>query len=271
MQKLILSFLLLATFLAGCQYIKKDKEKSTPLAEVNGDVLTLEGFRSTFTDEQWSNLTEEQKKQEIEDWVNITLLSQEAEAQDIDNEKSIQQRIEYARKKIKANALISKRLAGISIGEEELFNYYRLHQGDFQTKLMEYDVQRILCKDAATAGIVLKRILNDGYDFNQAVSEQSLESLREKQGRMGFVTSAGEDSLFWRAAHELKENMPGLAVIEGQNYIIRVISQREGTQDANFEEYRSEIRDILLREKKQQVYNDLVRELKMKANGIYYY
>ncbi len=271
MSRTSLIVLLLFILAAGCVRGPKEDEHQTPLAEVNGDVLTQESFRSTFTDEQWNNLSAEQKKQEIENWVNLTLLAQEAEKQNLQEEQAVKQRLDYAQKKVKANALISKRLASIAIGEEELFNYYRIHQSEFQGKLMEYDIQRILCPDAASANTLLKRIKEEGYDFNLAVAEYSQEPLKQHQGRMGFVTAAGEDSLYWRAAHELPDNTPGIVTVDGKTYILRYVQQREGTQDANFAEYRKEIRAILLRERKQQVYEEIIRELKMKTPGIYYY
>ncbi len=268
LHRFALAFLLLLAVLSACERSRGDK--ATPLAEVNGEVLTLEGFRSTFSDEQWQRLSSEQRKTEIENWVNVTLLAQAAAEQKLDEEKAVQQRIDYAVKKVKANALIAQRLANISIGEEELFNYYRLHRSEFQSKLLEYDVQRILLRDESAAQILLKR-LREGYDFNAAVSEQSQELLRDKGGRMGFVTASGKDSLFWRAAHELKPNEAGTVTVDGQSYVLRHTQQREGSQDANFTEYRGEIRAILLREKQKQAFDDLVRELKMRSNKIFYY
>ena len=269
MRKYLILLLLLLIAFSGCKS-GKGNEKLTRLAEVNGEVLYLEEFRSTFTDEQWNNLSAEQKKQEIEDWINVTLLAMEADALKLDEEKAVKQRIDYATKKVKANALISKRLANISIGEEELFNYYRVHQSDFQSKLLEYDVQRILCRDASTADILLKR-LQGGYDFYAAVSEFSQESLKDNQGRMGFVSASGADSLYWRGVRTLEPNKPGIAKIQDKVYILRHTAQREGDQDANFTEYRSEIRAILLREHQKQVYEELVRELRMGSEGIYNY
>ena len=99
MRKFFPLLVLLLALFAACDRDKDAREKLTPLAEVNGDVLTLEGFRSTFTDEQWNNLTAEQKKQEIENWVKLTLLAQEAEAQELDEERAVKQRVDYAAKK----------------------------------------------------------------------------------------------------------------------------------------------------------------------------
>jgi parvulin-like peptidyl-prolyl isomerase len=88
---------------------------------------------------------------------------------------------------------------------------------------------------------------------------------------MGYVTANGPDSLFWRAVHGLKKDEPGrLATADGV-YLLRYINQREGSQEANFEDYKGEIRAILLAEKLNQVYEDLLRELKAKDNKIYYY
>ena len=262
---------MLALGFAACAKEEQTERKLTPLAEVNGEQLSLEGFRSTFTTEQWNSLSPEQKKQEIENWVNLTLLAQEAQAQKLDEELAVRQRIDYANKKVMANALISKRLASVSIGEEELFDYFRIHQSEYQGKLPEYDIQRILCSDATSANALLQRLANEAYDFDLAVAEFSQEALKAEQGRMGFVTAAGDDSLFWQAARELPANNPGLATIEGKTYILRHLQQRDGAQDASFTEYADDIRAILLKERRQQVYEDLIRELKAKTREIYYY
>jgi len=263
----LIPFLLCLALLFAC---KVKQEPGTPLAQVNDDVLTLEAFRSTFSEEQWNRLSSEQRKREIEDWVNVTLLAQEADRLKLNEEQAIRQRMDYAVKKVKANALIAQRLANITISEDQLFNYYRVHQADFQTRLMEYHVQRIFLREKNSAEILLKRI-KDGYNFSEAVLNHSQENLRENLGNLGFVASGGADSLFWKAARDLKQNEPGLLAANDGFYILRWTEQREGSQEANFEEYRAEIRTILLRERRKQVYEELVRELKMKTDKVYYY
>lgn len=263
--------LILFLLLAGCGNKDKSVEKLNPLAEVEGEIMYQEAFRGLFTDEQWDSMSPEERKKEIENWVNLTLMAKEADEMGLDEDPAVRLRMDFAQKKIKANALISQRLASINIGEEELFNYYRVHQNEFQRKLMEYDVQRLLCQDSSTAAAILSKLRDGDYDFNQAVAEYSQESLREQQGRMGFVTADGPDSLFWRAAHELALNTPGTVTVNGKTYILRSLQQREGSQDANFGEYRNEIRAILIKERRQQVYDKLIRELKKKYPKIYYY
>ncbi|NLW18499.1 MAG: hypothetical protein GXY81_02290 [Candidatus Cloacimonetes bacterium] len=271
MRRLGLLLLLVLLFLAGCGKKDSDADQLSPLAEVEGDIMYQEAFRALFTDEQWDSMGPEERKKEIENWVNLTLLAKEADELELNKDPAVRLRADFAQKKIKANALISQRLASINIGEEELFNYYRVHQNEFQGKLMEYDIQRLLCRDPASAAAILSKLREEGYDFDQAVAEYSQETLREQQGRMGFVTAEGPDSLFWRAAHELALNTPGMVNVNGRTYILRSLQQREGTQDANFGEYRNEIRTILIKERRQQVYDNLIRELKKKYPKIYYY
>lgn len=270
MKRFLIAAIMVFILCSSCE-LKKEKEEFTPLAEVNGEVLTLEAFRSLYTDEQWNKLSETQKRKEIENWVNLTILAQEADKEKISEENATKLRIDYAVKKVKANALLARKLANLTISEEEMFNYYRLHQADFTKKLMEYNIQRILCPDENAAKNLLNKIKTSEYDFNLAVIENSLEELKYKQGRMGFVSANSPDSLFWKAAYKLKINEPGIVTVNGKTYIIRYTEQREGTQEATFVDYRNEIYELLLKEKKQQVYNDLVRELKIKNNNIYYY
>jgi len=268
MRRVLLPVLVCLVLLCGCK--RKEERPSTPLAQVNGETLYLEDFRATFSDEQWAALSPEQKKQEIEDWVNVTLLAQAAEEQKLDQESGVKQRIDYAARKIKANALIARRMSQMEISEEALFAYYRLHRSDFQGKLQEYDVQRIFLTDANAASILFKR-LQEGLNFDEAALSYSQEPLKDKLGYMGYVTANGPDSLFWRAVHGLKKDEPGrLATADGV-YLLRYINQREGSKEANFEDYKGEIRAILLAEKLNQVYEDLLRELKAKDNKIHYY
>jgi len=269
MKKLLL-ILLCLPLLMGLSCKKKQDKSSPPVAQVSEDILREDAFRSTFSDEQWNALTAQQRKKYAEDWVNLTLLAREADAQGISDQPAIRQKLDYASKKVKANALIAKRLAGISIGEDELFNYYRLHQGEFKGKVLEYNVQRIYLKDETAAANLLARLRN-GLDFDEAVRTSSVENLRSSLGNMGFVSSAGADTLFWQQARALKDGELGMFAADGGWYIIRHTGSREGEQDAGFEDFKAEIRSRMLAERQHQVYEELLRELKAKNNDIYYY
>lgn len=252
----------------GCSQ-RKD-EKGIALAQVNGETLYLENFKATFGVENWDSLSPELRKKYIEDWVNLTVLAQYADKQDIGKEATVRQRISYATKKVKANALIAARLNEVQVSEDQMFNYFRLHQAEFQKNAVEYSVQRIALKDKLIAENVMTQ-LNAGMNFNEAVQRYSQEEIKAKNGMMGFVAAAGADSLFWLAARDLHENGFGLVNKDQLWFVFRILEQRSTAQEANFEDYRAEIKRKVLLEKQDQIYQELIKDIKSQTDKIYYY
>lgn len=269
MQRFIPILLIIIAFAGfGCR--KKEKVASTPVAQVSDDILSEDGFKSLFSEEDWAAMTPQQRKKHSENWVNLTLLAQAADEQGLGKDPAVRQRIDLAVKKVKANALIARKLAGLEVSEDELFNYYRVHQGDFKSMMPEYNIQRVFVKSKAAADDVVARV-KGGLDFNEAVLSFSVEALKNNLGNMGFVSGTGPDSLFWQKARVLREKELAVLEVPDGAYVFRQTGSREGSQPAGFEEYRGEIRERILKERRQQVYENLLRELKMRNNEIYYY
>lgn len=248
----------------------KKEEKGVALAQVDKEILYLDDFKSTFAVEEWEKLSPETRKKYIEDWVNLTLLAHYADKQGLDKDKAVKQKINYAAKKVKANALIAKRLSEIEVSEDQLFNYFRLHQAEFQKNAVEYNIQRISLMDKISAENVLQQ-LNQGMSFAEAVQRYSTEELKNRGGFMGMVSASGPDSLFWLKARELKENEFGLIYKEPMWYVFRVLESKITPQEANFEDYREEIKRKVLLEKQDQVYQELIKAIKSQTSEIYYY
>lgn len=267
MKKYLVLLLLLTSLILSC---KKDKEESPILAQVGEEVLTEAAFNSLFSEAELDSLSGETRRKYIEDWVNLTVLAQAADQQELSQSQALKARMEYAGKKVKANALIAQRLATIRVSEDELFNYFRVHQGEFESNLKEYSLQRILIHDKTTAELILGR-LSSGLAFEEAVRNYSLEELKSNAGLMGWVSKAGADSSFWNAANALDLNTPALHNLGTNWYVFRIVEERLGSQQANFEDYKTEIRHRIIAEKEEQVYLDLVRELKARNDKIYYY
>lgn len=249
---------------------KKQVVKGVALAQVKDEVLYLEDFKATFGISDWDNLSPEQRKKFIEDWVNLTLLAQSADEQSLSKDRAVKQRILYAAKKVKANALISKRLAEIQISEDQMFNYFRLHQGEFQKNAVEYSIQRIALNDKISAENVLSQLAK-GMNFNDAVLRYSTEELKTRLGMMGFVSAASADSSFWLAARNLSENGTGIVSKDQLWFVFRIAESKVTAQEANFEDYRGEIKHKIILEKQDQVYQELLREIKSRTEKIYYY
>lgn len=248
----------------------KARDNSAKLAEVNGEVLTLEAFKSTFGVEEWDSLSIDLRKQYVEDWVNLTLLAQHAEKLDLDKQPALQQKISYATKKVKANALIASSLEDLKISEDQLFSYFRIHQADFLKPVLLYNIERIMLNDKISAENVLQQ-LNGGMSFPVAVRQHSTEALRYRGGSMGFVAPDSPDSMFWQCADNLDPEQYGILSVNNAWYVIRYTQTKDGDSVANFEDHRAEIKRRIILEKQEEVYQKLLREVKASEQSIYYY
>ncbi len=264
---LILPVLITICGLISCQ---RSTGESKKLAQVGNEILYEADFKANFSSDEWQNLSAENRKKYIEQWVNITLMAQEAEKMGFNKEEAIKQRIEYASKKILANALIASRMAELRISEDDMFNYYRLHLGEFQKPIQEYKIQRIFVYDRNKIDRI-KMEIRSGLAFGTAVGIYSEERLRDTGGFMGFVTNTGIDSVFWDVARNLKQGELGLVERDEGYYIIRQYEERSAVGEAGFEMFKDEIRKRILQERRQEVYEDLLLELKKINSKIYYY
>lgn len=249
---------------------KTKRDNSAPLAQVNDDILTETAFNSMFSAAELDTLSASVKRKYIEDWVNMTLLAQAADKSELLESAGMQARLDYAAKKVKSNFMIGQRLAGIRVSEDELFSYFRVHRADFENNLKEYSIQRIKLSDKATAELLLSRI-ESGLEFNEAVRTYSVEQLPSGDGLMGWVTRTSADSTWWNAALGLPLAVPAVSQQSGSWYVFRIVEERDSSEEANFEDYREEIRSRIIAQREEQVYQDLVRELKAQTNKIYYY
>lgn len=255
-------FIVLALTLTACSLFEN---KGEVIAQVDDVKLTMDEFKSNFTDAEWKALSSEQKKEYVQQWVNLVLLSQEATKQGLDKNRQVKNKMRYADQKILGNALIASHLAAEKISEEDLFNYYRIHQGEFNKPLMNYKVQRIFVTDYTLLNRVKLEIQN-GMKFEDAAKVYSQESLGKTGGFMGLVTSEDADSTFWLAVRNIKAME--LTTLQKDNgyYLLRYISEETGTNESGFEGMKDEIRRRILDERRKQVYDDLLKELKSKSD-----
>ena len=262
MIKALLPALLLLIILSGCSLFEK---KDEVVATVNKDKLTLSELKADFTDAGWKALTAEQKKAYAQEWVNLTLLSQEADKQGIGKDPQIKLKLKYAEMKIKGNALIASRLATQNITEEDMFNYYRIHQGEFSKSMLNYKVQRIFLTDHTMIDKVQQE-LDNGMKFEDAARLYSREPLGTDGGFMGIAAPEDADTTFWAAVHNLKLFETTVITKDKGWYLLRPYEEVPGTGGTGFEALKDQIRSRMLEERRQQVYDDLMKELRSKSD-----
>jgi foldase protein PrsA len=260
---LLFIFLLLVV---ACQEEVQQQQPQEIMVKVDGEVLTKKEFIANFTKQELTNLTAEQKQDFIEKWINLTLLAQEADEQKISQWPEIKAKIKNAAKKIKANALVAKTIKEVDVDEEELFNYYRVHKNKYTKKVKQYEVQRIFCQDEAKINEASRKIQTRELSFDQAARSYSEEDIASKSGYAGFLSKTEMNNKIWNALETLKKWHYKTVKTDNGYYIVMYHNVRTADLGKTYPEAKNEIKKILIEQKKENIYKNLISNLKSEAN-----
>ncbi len=262
--KLITFYILIFITVLSCNYQRKEEIEENIVAKVNNDFLTLEELRSNFTEDRWNELTLDEKKEFINDWIQLSLLAQESERLKLDKRMEIESRIKTAEKTVKSNALIAQKISEIVITEDDLFNYYKLHKSKFQKKTKEFRVQRIFIKKKSKLDSVLVNIKN-GLPFTEAAKMYSEEKIGAEGGYTGFLTKKKMEKTVWDKLNDLNKWYYTSIKINNGYYIMRYYETRYVDITKDFIEVRNQIREIVFENKRKKIYENLIKDLKNRA------
>ena len=260
----IITFLIIIIMIFSCA-----KKEEKIIAQVDNNKLLLEGFECNFDEDVWKNMKIEEKQKYIQDWIQLTLLSQEADKLKISETPEIQSKIKSAEMNIKSNALIAQRFSDITVSEEELFNYYKLHKSKFLKKSKEYKLQRIIITDDSELDMIRDEIKNTSFD--EAAEKYSEENIGRTGGFVGFISKKDVREVIWNTIIYLKKGRYKTVQIGNAFHIVRYTQNRLMAVEKNFSEVKEEIREIVMQNKKEENFKNLVEDLKTNANIIINY
>jgi len=253
--------ILLTVIITSCDLANTSKS-FTVLAKVDDDILTLEEMRETFGASNWERMKTETQKEHINQWINMTLIANLAKQdEEISSNPAVKFTAKNAEKKIYTNAIIAKRLNAMKITEEELYNYYRLHQAEFVQSSREFKVQRMFFRTEEEMRRVRAMLDARQVRFNGATEQFSQEPIGRNGGYMnGFVTQAGPDSLLWKELNKREKWAEVNMRYEGGWIIARYYDDREGSHNRSFFDVKEEIEKKMKAEKQNDLYNQILRE-----------
>nr|HPR17296.1 peptidylprolyl isomerase [Candidatus Cloacimonadota bacterium] len=256
----VISLLLIGISLLSCT---PQNEENYVVAQVNNQKLYIDDLRANFSETEWENVTKAQKEAIIQDWIRLSLLSQEAENTEIASTPVVQNKIRIAEMNIEANALLAQKLAEIDITEEDLFAYYRMHKTQYQKTHKEYAVQRIYLKkqsDLDSAVVAIK-----ATSFKDAALKYSQEPAGKNGGYLGFVSQSNFPTELWNVITKLKKYHFQSVETDDGIYIVRYYDNRDVETEKTFVEVRDEIYTILREQRKQETFDNLINDLRLKS------
>lgn len=165
---------LLAFLVLGCNRVDNDDV----VAQVNSDFLTIDALHALVPG--LSQLDSLQKAQYVENWIQETLLKQEAEKVLLDRDPSFNPQIETYRRRLLADKMMQKYMSeSAEVSEQEIRTYYNTHQESFRRNEDEIFALHVLLPSLDEAR-ELRKILRDN-DL-----EKKAEILRKYQNETGL-------------------------------------------------------------------------------------
>ncbi len=260
MKKIIIIFFVVT--LLSC--VQTEDEKI--VAQVNDVKLTFDEFKANFSNKDWEILTVEDKKEFIQDWVKLTLLAQEADVLEISQSPKLKEKIKSAEINIKANALIASKLTNITVSEDELFNYYKIHKSEYQTSHKEFKVQRIFTKERAKLSGILDAIKTTS--FKNAAILHSEEPAGKNGGYIGFLSKKNTHINIWNTLTSLQKHYYKTVETDRGFYLVKYYDTRTVFTNKTFLEVKKEIMTKVTKNKKEELFENLIKELKNKSEII---
>jgi peptidyl-prolyl cis-trans isomerase C len=164
------------------------RKEQTVLAKVNGAELTLDDLYAEIPEYYWDSVTQEQKLQFLERWINGELLYQESLRRGLQRNATIKERVRAAEKSILIAELIQQELnERVQVTEEETHEYYLAHQDEFTRKADEVRASQILVPTLDEA-MKIRRELEAGGDFQQLAREHSVDPTADQGGDLGYFS-----------------------------------------------------------------------------------
>jgi|GEM_PF-1013864 len=245
MKKTFSLLLCLILILLILQCNKEESNKGIVVAEVNNDKLYEHEFRSLFTEEEWLRATPEEKNNVINDWIEITLLAQEAEKLGLDKILEVKFNIKYAEKTLLANEVLAKKLKDVSVSRDEVLDYYNLHRNDFLEDRTLYKIQQFIVPTWAIADSAIK-LFNEGEAFYTVAKNNGSNYL------VRTISRSEVTSPFWEFVSGMKKWHIRIIEDEAKLKIVQLLDVVEESAPIPFQEISDSLLIQLLEIKREE-------------------
>lgn len=235
------------------------------LVIVNDDVITAQQF--AFFDEQRRQAmggrgkqSPQQQLEALNELVNFTLLSQEAEAQGLEQDPEVAAMLELLRVRVLAEAAAADHMRKNQPSEEELNRLYTEQFGG--KKKQEYKARHILVKTEDEAKAVIAE-LDKGSDFAKLAEERSTGPSGPQGGDLGWFDADSMVAPFANAVVAMTTGSYSKTPVQTQFgwHVILLEETRELDPPA-----LEEVADQIMRNRQQELMASYLTQLREKSN-----
>ena len=236
----------------------------TILASFGGQTITLGEFNQLWEEVPEDYKLELDKSMVLDQMISEKLLIQEAKNMGLEEDNDVLEQIKKITEQILVQVLIEREILDkIKINDEEVLEYYEQNKDSFTEKEQVY-LYNILLETEEEAQDILEQ-LKAGGDFSEIAKEKSTGPSAAQGGDLGYLTKGTiipeiEEVVFALELEELSE-----VIKTDFGFHILKITEKKPETVKTLEEVKEDIIQILLPNKQNEAFENLLEELKGKA------
>lgn len=271
MKARILTLLVMLSILTltGCG--KVPPEGDTVLVSIGDTEITVAEFNERIDNlpEQYREVIRRRKGEYIQEFVNDTLLYQEAMRKGLAKDEDVQKVIQEARKKILIARLLKDEVDDtIDITEDDMIEFYEKNSDRYMTpEVMR--VSHILVPTREEAEELLNDI-NSGARFEDVARAKSVDPTAQRGGDIGYFPKGQLMPEFEAACDGLSiDQISGVTKTKLGYHIIKMTDRRDPElrpREQVNADIKARIRDMKRREKFNSMLKDLRENTKIEIN-----
>jgi peptidyl-prolyl cis-trans isomerase C len=268
MKRIFLSLIILFCALIsafGCA--RKPSEDDKVLANVSNKTVTLRDFKERVAKlpPYYKNVVDRNKKRFLDETIVEMMFYEEAIRRGLDSDKEVKEILREAKKKILIAKLIKIEVEDkVKVDEAEKRHFYEANKDKFKAPEL-WRASHILVDTHKEAEDVLAE-LTKGADFAELAKARSKDATASRGGDVGYFRKAQVVAEFENACMQLRVGeLSGIVHSQFGYHIIKLTDKKEsGTQ--SYDEVKRFIEDELKKEKRSELFDKLVLNLKNKYN-----
>ena len=236
----------------------------TILASFEGQTITLGEFNQLWEEVPEDYKLQLDKSMVLDQMISEKLLIQETKNMGLEEDKDVIEQIKKMTEQILVQALIEREILNkVKVNDEEVLEYYEQNKDSFTEKEQVY-LYNILLETEEEAQDILEQ-LKAGGDFSEIAKEKSAGPSAAQGGDLGYLTKGTiipeiEEVVFALEVEELSE-----VIKTDFGFHILKITEKKAEAVKALEEVKEDIIQTLLPNKQKEAFENLLEELKGKA------
>jgi peptidyl-prolyl cis-trans isomerase C len=266
-KSVLVPVLAIAALLAACTRPAEDAGKAAAdattaakaVATVNGKEISaavFDAFAKAVTGGSAEAPTDEQRKQMVDQLINMTLAAQAAEKDGLAKDPAVQARLDLLRTQILAEAASEKYIKSHPVSESEMRAEY-----DAQVAAMpkEYKARHILVDSKESADAIIVK-LQAGGDFSKLAIAESKDSSAKSGGDLGWFSPRSMVKPFADAVAALQKGEYTKQPVQSEfGWHVILLEDVRSPEVPEFEQVKPQV-EMFSQRKKLQAYLDELRK-----------